>query len=178
MKSKQLFESQGMRLLRQLFLRGKRIFSTKDAKHAAQLEKISANQINKIISNLAKMNRILRLRRGLYVAVGLLPKQINTHPFIISAFLVQPSMISHWSALHYHGLTEQIPQVVTASTTSKVVTPSMRENKSHSTELKHAWEINGMRYEYMTIQAKNYFGDEIIWPEEDLFVHITDKERT
>lgn len=178
MESNHPFESQGMCLLRQLFMRGKRIFSTEDAKQAAQSEKIPITQVNKLISNLAKMGRVIRLRRGLYVCISLLPKQIETHPFIISAFLVQPSMISHWSALQYHGLTEQMPRVVTASTTSKVVTPSMRENKPHRTQAKHAWEINGIRYEYMTIQEKNFFGDEIIWPEEDLHVRITDKERT
>ncbi|EKD92163.1 MAG: hypothetical protein ACD_29C00144G0001, partial [uncultured bacterium] len=87
-------------------------------------------------------------------------------------------MISHWSALQYHGLTEQIPRIVTASTTNKIVTPSMRERKSHNHKKKHAWEINGVRYEYMTIQEKNFFGYEKIWPEEDLYALITDTERT
>lgn len=172
-----LTDSQGMRLLRQLFLRGHRIFTMKDAEMAADLENIPHNQIRKILSNLAKRRRVLRLKRGLYVSIGLLPEQNNIHPFVVSAFLIQPSMISHWSALQYFGLTEQIPQIVTASTPNKVVTPSMR-NKGHDSKTKHVWEINGIQYEYINIQKKHFFGHETIWLDENFRVMITDKERT
>src|SRR5579864_4307394 len=133
-------ESQGMRLLRQLFLRGKRIFNMQDVTAAATMEKIPHSQLRKILSNLAKHGRILRLRRGLYVSIGLLPEQTKTHPFVISAYLIQPSAISHWSALQHHGLTEQIPQIVTASTPNKVITPSMREKHTQRSKTKHVWE--------------------------------------
>ena len=113
------FETQGFRLLHQLLQRGKRIFNMKDVVEAAQLEEIPHNQIYKILYNLTKHKRLLRLRRGLYVGIGLLPEQGDTHPFVISAFLIQPSTISHWSALQHHGFTEQLPQMVTASTTEK-----------------------------------------------------------
>lgn len=178
MEFQELFKSQGQRLLLQLFLRGKRIFSTEDAAQAAVLENIAPNQLNKILSNMAKHGRVLRLRRGLYAAIGLLPQQLDTHPFVISAFLVQPSVISHWSALQYHGLTEQIPKIITASTTHKILTPSMRNKKFQHPEIKHAFEINSIRYEYTNIQEKNYFGTEKIWLDEVFYVNITDKERT
>ncbi|MBV9575703.1 MAG: hypothetical protein JO149_03685 [Gammaproteobacteria bacterium] len=169
-------ESQGTRLLRQLFLRGKRIFNMQDAIAAATLEKIPHNQLRKILSNLGKHKRVLRLRRGLYVSVGWLSEQTNTHPFVISVYLIQPSAISHWSALQHHGLTEQIPQIITASTTSKIVTPSMREKQKQPT--KHVWEIDGLRYEYINVQQKHFFGIEKIWFDEHFLVPITDKERT
>ena len=121
MDSQKSAESQGMCLLRQLFLRGKHIFNMEDVKAAATLEKIPQSQLGKILSNLAKHGRVLRLRRGLYISVGLLPGQAHPHPFVISAYLIQPSVISHWLALQHHGLTEQIPQIVTASTTSKAL---------------------------------------------------------
>lgn len=178
MQSGEPFISQGIRLIQHLFSAGERVFTTDDAKQAAVIYQIPIDQVNKILANLTKRNLIVRLRRGLYVCIGLLPQKFETHPFIISAFLVQPSMISHWSALQYHGLTEQIPQVITASTPRKIVTPSMREKKSNHSNQKHAWEINNVRYEYMTIQEKNFFGEEIIWPEQDLQARITDKERT
>jgi predicted transcriptional regulator of viral defense system len=171
-------ESQGMRLLRQLFLRGKRIFTVKDAESAAQMENIPHRQLNKILSNLAKQRRVMRLRRGLYVSIGLLAEYSNLHPFVISAYLIQPSVISHWSALQHHGLTEQIPQVVTASTPTKVVTPSMREKQSNLSKTKHAWEISGTRYEYINVQERHFFGIEKIWLDENFNVSITDKERT
>jgi predicted transcriptional regulator of viral defense system len=171
-------QSHGMRLLRQLFLRGKRIFNMKDAMEAAHQEHIPQVQVKKILSNLAKQAQLLRLRRGLYVGIGLLPDQINAHPFVISAYLIQPSAISHWSALQYHGLTEQIPNIITASTPTKVVTPSMHKTKRQRKKRKHAWEISGVRYEYMTIQQKHFFGIEKIWIDEHFQVPITDKERT
>src|SRR5438552_2245694 len=92
-------ERQGMRLLRRLFSSSKRIFNMQDAVIAATEEKIPRNQLEKILSNLAKHGRVLRLRRGLYVSIGLLPEQTNIHPFVISAHLIEPSTISHWSAL-------------------------------------------------------------------------------
>lgn len=177
MPSDEPFVSQGMRIVDHLFSAGTRIFTTEEAKRVALLYQVPIDQVNKILANLTKRKLIVRLRRGLYVAVGLLPKQLETHSFIISAFLVQPSMISHWSALQYHGLTEQIPQAVTASTPRKIVTPSMREKNQHPDQ-KHAWEINHVRYEYMTILEKNFFGFDLIWPEQDLYARITDKERT
>lgn len=171
-------DSQGKRLLRQLFLQGNRIFNMQDATAAAISEKIPNNQLKKILSNLAKHGRILRLRRGLYVGAGLLQEQIDTHPFVIATHLIQPSAISHWSALQHHGLTEQIPQIITASTPHKVVTPSMRKPMLIRAETKHAWEIAGVRYEYITVQQKHFFGIEKIWLDEHFQIPITDKERT
>jgi predicted transcriptional regulator of viral defense system len=171
-------ESQGIRLLRQLFLHGKRIFNMQDAAVAATLQKIPHNQLSKILSNLAKHGRVIRLRRGLYISIELLSEHTNIHPFVISTYLIQPSAISHWSALQHHGLTEQIPQIVTASTPNKVVTPSMRNKQSQHSRTKHAWEIDEIRYEYVNVQQKHFFGIEKIWLDEHSQVSITDKERT
>lgn len=171
-------ESQGFRLLHDLFTRGKRIFNMHDIKVAANTQNIPPAQLRKILSNLAKHGRLLRLRRGLYVGIGLVADEANAHPFVISAYLIQPSAISHWSALQHHGLTEQIPQIVTASTTTKVLTPSMREKQPNKSKAKHAWEVAGVRYEYINIQQKHFFGIEKIWLDENFVVQITDKERT
>lgn len=178
MKPQKVSESQGTRLLRQLISQGKRVFNMNDVAHAATAEKIPHHQLKKILSTLAKHKLALRLRRGLYLALGSLPEQTTAHPFVISTHLVQPSAISHWSALQHHGLTEQIPQIVTASTTSRVVTPSMREQSTSPRKIKHAWEIDGIYYEYITVQKKHFFGIEQIWLDEHFQVPITDKERT
>src|SRR3990167_8153275 len=178
------FESQGLRLLRELFCRGKRIFEMQDIKHVASVQKIPANQLGKIIANLAKHGKLLRLRRGVYVGIGLLPEQTKAHPFVISAFLIQPSVVSHWSALQYHGLTEQIPQTITASTPRKVIHPSMRKGSLGHPGQKHAWIIDGVRYEYITISQEAFeFGVEKIWipwgvGDGHYQLGITDKERT
>lgn len=171
-------ESQGMRLLRQLLLEGKRIFNMKDISTAAAIETIPPNQLNKILSNLSKHSQILRLHRGLYTITGLIQEENSPHPFVISANLVRPSAISHWSALQHHGLTEQIPQIITASTPSKVITPSMRVKNSKQLKRKHTWQIAGVHYEYINVQQKHFFGTEKIWLDEYSQVSITDKERT
>jgi predicted transcriptional regulator of viral defense system len=184
MQPQKTSESQGTRLLRQLYSHGKHIFNTANAKAAATPERIPLRQLNKILFNLTKHELIHRLRRGLYVIVGALAEKKYPHPFAISTHLVQPSAISHWSALQHHGLTEQIPQVVTASTTSKVVTPTMRTKSmpSMSSTLqlraKHAWKVGEVCYEYFTISKKHFFGIEKIWLDEHFQVQITDKERT
>jgi predicted transcriptional regulator of viral defense system len=80
--------------------------------------------------------------------------------------------------LQHHGLTEQIPQVVTTSTPSKVVTPSMREKQPRKSKIKQAWEIAWIRYDFINVQRKHFFGIEEIWLDEYSQVSITDKERT
>lgn len=171
-------ETQGIRLLQQLLNSGHRIFSMNDAIAVASLEKIPSNQLRKILSNLAKQGLVIRLRRGLYVSIGLLSDAGQTHPFVISSFLIQPSVISHWSALQYHGLTEQIPNTIMASTTSSVITPSMRKNAPSQSERKHCWKIQDLRYEYIHMQKKHFFGHEKIWVTPHEQVSITNKERT
>ncbi len=178
MKNQKPTESQGKRLLQQLLMNGKRIFNMQDAVSAATTEKIPHLQLRKILSNLAKHGRVLRLRRGLYVINEVLNEQADIHPFAISACLIQPSAISHWSALQHHGLTDQIPLNVMASTPSKVVTPSMREKKAHKSNFKHAWKIGDVYYEYVSVQEKHFFGIEQIWLDEYFQISITDKERT
>jgi predicted transcriptional regulator of viral defense system len=108
------YESQGFRLLDDLFTQGKRVFNMNDIKEAARTQNIPLAQLGEILSNLAKRGRLLRLRRGLYVGLGLVANQANAKPFVISAYLIQLSAISHWSALQHHGLTEQVPQIITA----------------------------------------------------------------
>ena len=174
-------ESKGISLLRDLFSRGKRVFDMQDINEIAQIQKIPPHQLRKILSSLAKRGLLLRIRRGLYVAIGLIPEQTNTDPFVISSFLIRGSVISHWSALQYHGLTEQIPQTITASTIKKITTPSMHEAKIMSSNIKHAWVIDDIRYEYIHVQDKNLKlgeGVEKIWINEFYSVLITDKERT
>src|SRR3990167_6082455 len=93
MQSEQPVKSQGFRLLHELFSHGKRIFDMQDIKNVAVSLAIPPNQLRKIISNLALHGDLLRLRRGVYVGIGLLSEQTKAPPFVISAFLIQPSMI-------------------------------------------------------------------------------------
>lgn len=168
-------ESQGTLLMRALHAQGKIIFSREEAALVAEAENIPTTYLNIILSNLVKAGKIKRLRRGLYAGFATFSGQIHIHPFAIATRLVQPSFISHWSALQHHGLTEQIPQVITASSSVKAFTPSMRSSNHQE---KHAWIIEGVRYEYFQIKPSRFFGLEEVWINENFRVSMTDQERT
>jgi predicted transcriptional regulator of viral defense system len=180
-------ETLGVKLLRELAGRGSFIFSTEDAKAAAADLDIPGTYLPQLLSKLAAGGWLLRLRRGLYAGMGRLPGEVEVHPFAVATNLVSPSAISHWSALHHHGLTEQVPRQVTASTPKKVVTPSMRagsqsrqrgEVASGREAGRHAWEINGVSYEYYTVAPDRFFGIEEVWVDEHFRIPIYDRERS
>lgn len=97
--------------------------------------------------------------------------------------LVDPCAVSGWSALNHHGLTEQVPQVVTLTTPRRIVTPAMRGSKEsaarESSRVRMAasvWEVGGQGYEIVTVVPAHYFGYEEIWLGESP-VRILDRER-
>ncbi len=67
--------------------------------------------------------------------------------------------------------------MVTAFTPKKVVTPSMRSGESKGRG-GHAWEVAGVRYEYVSVKPDHFFGIAEIWVDENSRVPITDPERT
>lgn len=82
-----------------------------------------------------------------------------------------------------HGLTEQIPQVVTLTTPRRIVTPAMRGSKAsamgESLPVRTAasiWEVAGQGYEIVTVVPAHYFGYEEVWLGESR-VRILDRER-
>jgi predicted transcriptional regulator of viral defense system len=169
--------TKGLSLLQELANRGMFIFTVGEAKTAAAKMGISDNYLSQVLSHLEKAGWIIRLRRGLYAGTGSLPGGIQVHPFAVATRLVEPSAISHWSAMSYHGLTDQIPHIVTAFTPQKVVTPTMRESKGKKAG-KHAWDVWGERYEYVTVIPDHFFGIEDVWVDDRFRIPITDKERT
>lgn len=171
-------ETQGVKLLRHLAGQGLSIFSADEAKQAAAEVGVLPGYLPQLLARLAEAGWVQRLRRGLYAGTGGLPGEVQVHPFAVATHLVAPAAISHWSALHHHGLTEQVPQGVTATTTKKIVTPSMRAGGEALASGKHAWEVGGVRYEYVMVDACRFFGVEEVWVEERFRVPIFDKERS
>ena len=94
----------------------KHIFSIQDAKRVVK------DNTKKILHSLVEKKWVLPLKRGLYVIV---PLDIGVkgadayliHNFIIAANLVTPYYIGYWSALNYHGLSDQIPSTTFIATT-------------------------------------------------------------
>jgi predicted transcriptional regulator of viral defense system len=130
-----------------------------------------------IVSALIRSGRLEPLKRGMY-AVKDPPPGTEIHSFTVAAMLVKPSVISHWSALAYHGFTNQMPRMVQVSTPAKVVTPEMRRGKANRPRGRAVWMAAGVEVEIIHIQPRAFFGQQKIWVDSWNQVAITDPERT
>ena len=84
-------------------------------------------------------------------------------------------MISHWSALHHHGLTEQIPRDVFVLTTTDAWVP--RPRKDRRERAGGGFVVGDTTYRFIQVKPDRYFGDENLWVGEAR-VSMTDLERT
>jgi predicted transcriptional regulator of viral defense system len=89
--------------------------------------------------------------------------------------LVDPAAISHWSALHHHGLTEQAPRRVFVLTTTETSIPRLRGKRANETQ--DGYPVAGMLYQFVRVRPARSFGTEKVWVG-DARVTITDPERT
>lgn len=166
----------GIEMARKLFEEGKRIFSIPDARKAASYCGMADNYVVEALYHLSNNGWITRLKRGLYIISSSFPGMTPVHEFEIAMALVQPSAISHWSALHFHGMTEQIPQRVYITTTQAV--PISRAVKARNkSQRSFSREVNGILYEFIKIKQERFFGIKDFWVGE-VKVTITDPERT
>jgi predicted transcriptional regulator of viral defense system len=169
--------SLGFRLLQELQQEARYVFSAREAQDIGG--RIGASNVNDLLHRLARAGLVRRLRRGFYAIAANTPSAPEIPEFYIATKMIVPSAVSHWSAMSYHGLTEQIPRRVTAFTPKKFITPSMRTGKrDRNTEHSQYWEIDQIRYEYLYVLPRSFFGIEEIWLGEFFKVPITDKERT
>ena len=138
---------------------------------------LSDAQLGWTLSKLAKDGWLVRLKRALY-AVRPPLEGSKVHPFAVAAAFVEPAAISHWSALAHHGMTAQIPPMVQASTTVKVVTPEMRQGEAYRPRGHAVWAVLDWEFEFITVRPQSWFGFEREWVSQWHRVLITDPERT
>ena len=141
---------------------------------------ISPTTVRYLLKVLTDAGWIVRLRRDLYAGTGRLPGGVDVPPFAIATSLVSPSAVALFSALAHHGLTDQIPRVITAIAPRKVVVPSMRKpGQATGRRGHHLWHAAGLDFRYVTILPKRFdFGIEQVWLDEGFRVPVTDRERT
>ena len=120
----------GIELVRLLAYEGDRIFTTDRARELAPRIGLKEAYVAESLHHLRKGNWIVSLRRGLYALSPTVPGVAAAHEFEIAMSLVDPAMISHWSALHHHGLTEQVPRDVFVLTTKGTWIPRSRGGRS------------------------------------------------
>ena len=129
------------------------------------------------LSALIRSGRLEPLKRGMY-ALKSVPPGMEIHPFAVAAALVQPSAVSHWSALAQHGFTTQIPKMAQVSVPHKVVTPEMREGRAYRPRGRTVWRALGVEVEIIYVRPRAFFGHQKIWVNSWNQVMITDPERT
>lgn len=165
----------GIELVRRLANEGDRIFTVSRAKEMASEVGLAAGYVTQALFYLAQTGWLVRLRGGLYAISSTVPGVSPAHEFEIAMALVRPAAISHWSALHYHGLTEQAPRKVFVLTTNETEIPRVRGAKEKV--IAGEYPVGDTFYRFAQIKPEKFFGIEKVWVGEAR-VNITDVERT
>jgi len=161
----------GINLVRKLAGEGMRVFTAAQARAFAHEVGLSENYFRQALHHLVNSGWLIRLRKGLYTLSSAVPGISAAHEFEIAMAFVNPAAISHWSALNYHGLTEQAPRKVFVLTTRGSGIPRTKEQDG--SEL----PIGGIYYKFIQVEPRRYFGTEKVWVS-DAKITITDPERT
>jgi len=165
----------GVELLRRLAAEGDRLFTMERAREFAPAAGLSEGYLRQALHHLARSGWLVRLRKGLYALSSAVPGVSPAHEFEIAMALVSPAAISHWSALHYHGLTEQAPRKVFVLTTTTASVPRVRSTTVKRT--RNGYPVGDTVYQFVQVKPERYFGVEKVWIGEAR-VRITDPERT
>ena len=165
----------GVELIRLIAAEGERIFSTQRARELAPEVGLKDSYLREALYHLRRNGWIVSLRRGLYALSGSVPGVTPAHEFEVAMALVSPAAISHWSALHYHGMTQQAPRKVFVLTTKESSVPRMRNSKTK--RIIDGYPVGDTIYKIVQVKPERYFGTQKIWIEEAR-VTITDPEKT
>ncbi|MBN2491431.1 MAG: type IV toxin-antitoxin system AbiEi family antitoxin domain-containing protein [Planctomycetes bacterium] len=165
----------GVELVRRLTTEGDRIFTISRARELAPAVGLSESYLRQALHHLAASGWLIRLRKGLYALSSPVPGVPSAHEFEVAMALVHPAAISHWSALHRHGLTDQAPRRVFVLTTTESCPPRVR---NHTASPDGGGYLAGNTvYRFVQIKPERYFGTEMLWTGETR-VTVTDPERT
>jgi len=132
---------------------------------AVRISTLNIQSLKVMLSRMEKEGWVERIEKGKYLIIplGAQKGRYTIHEYILGSQIVKPAVIAYWSALNYHGFTEQIPGTVFIQTTSR-----KKEQKL---------EILGNRYRLVRITEKKLFGVEKIWID-NVQVEVTDPEKT
>ncbi len=170
-------ETHGLAFLGEIEADGKVVFTSEDARRAGEKLGLGKARVNWLVSRLALAGWLRRIRRGLYATTGRLPGSTPPHDFAIAVALATPSTLSHRTALHFHGFSDQVPRTITCTTTAKVVTPTMRSGEPTAGR-SSVWVVDGLRVELVNVTPSRFFGIEDVWVDQRTRVPMTDRERT
>ena len=165
----------GIELVRLLAYEGDRIFTSDRARELAPRVGLKDAYLGESLYHLRKNDWIVSLRRGLYALSTTVPGVSVAHEFEIAMSLIDPAVISHWSALHHHGLTEQVPRDVFVLTTTGTWIP--RSRKGRPGQSSGSYTVGDTTYRFVQVKHDRFFGAKQVWVG-DARVSVTDLERT
>ena len=99
-------------------------------------------QSTRLLQRMEREGLVAAVERGKYLLLGLTPERVFSNPLFIGANILSPAYISFWSALHFHGLTEQVPLTVFVATSRR----------------KPELNFRGTRYKFVTLKSTAFFG--------------------
>ncbi len=117
-------------------IKGKKliVFGVRELK---QLTGWGAIRVHNTLQTLKRKKHLMRVKRNMYTT----PEALTENPYAVATETIQPSYISHWTALAYYGFTEQQP------TTIQVVSPKQQKKPE-------------MNIEVTTLKPARFFGYE------------------
>lgn len=163
-----------LQLIRSLASEGDRIFTVERARELSVSAGLSDGYLRQALHRLTKSGWLLRLRKGLYALSPATPGVISAHEFEIAMALVPHGAISHWSAMHHHGMTDQTPRKVFVTVPADRPIPQSRIDERREGS---SVQVADTVYRFIRVKPERFFGTEKIWVGETR-VTITDPERT
>ena len=167
--------SVGIDLVRLLAHEGNHIFTTARARELAPNVGLNDPYLCESLYHLRRNGWIVPLRRGLYALSSTIPGLSFAHEYEIAMALAAPAAISHWSALHHHGLTEQIPRKIFVLTTTDSSVP--RKRTPETCDAAGGYPVDATEYQFIQVRPERFFGIEKVWAGEAR-VSMTSLERT
>jgi len=140
---------------------GKRVFTVSEA---AELLNVSNEIASKIIHNLTKKRKLQRIEKAKYLLIPPEAWKVGEYTeegIIVASQLIEPYYLSYWTALSFHGWTEQ------PSRTIFVATP----------KVKKPVELQGITIRFVKLAEKRFFGFEERWVGNQK-VTVADSEKT
>jgi len=95
-----------------------------------------------ILRRLKTEELVRPVEAGKYLLLGFQPERVLSNPMFIATRLAHPAYVSYWSALHFHGLTEQVPRTVFVATTQK----------------RRPLDFDGARFVFVRVAPYKFFG--------------------
>lgn len=113
-----------------------------ESRTLAALLGVESSRLAHLLQRMEQEGLVVRVERGKYVLLGLESAQTLANPLSVASQLVTPSYVSFWSALHFHGLTEQAPRTVFVAVTRQ----------------KRPFAFRGTTFQFVRLAPHMFFG--------------------